>query len=272
MEEKSLQEELSRSLEELEKRLVEFRTNLKAGELSLEDAVLILNEMLKVLEPSGEAGLPLPIRRELTALTDVMEREKAELARLIRDTGNILADTAIEIATLLKLVKDLPPEIAEGLQSLKDSLDKEVGKLKRTLAWLQPLGDFARMGLKAGLEYFVERSFAGLPVRIILNLQGTPDKLPGVMASALFRILQGALFYSYHYAEARNIEVNFQQEPGILIFTVTNDGAPFDETKPEVLSSLIVIQEQARWLGGELKFYSSKKGINKLVIRIPFVL
>lgn len=272
MKEDTIRDELPELLEKLEKRLTELRAGIKSGELSPEDALVIVSELLKVLEPSRETGLPLPIRRELAALTDVMERERARMANMIREVGNILADTAVEITTLLRLVKDLPPEIVQGLQSLKESLEAEVKKLKRTLTWLQPLSEFARMGLKDGLEYFVDLSLAGLPVQVTFRLQGLPERLPDVMASTLFRILQEALFYSCYYARAKRVEISFQQEPGALTFTVVNDGVPFDETKAETLSSLIVIQEQVRWLGGECRFYSSEERKNKLTIRIPFVL
>jgi len=242
------------------------------GEISNEEAFITLSEAARILGIKGESKLPLSVRRELAAFADIMEREKAGLFKFLKEIGTVLADTAIEIGSLLKLVEDLPPETREGLQALRDSLDRGVRDLKRLLMWVQPVGDLVKMGLREGITYFVEHSFSGLPVNVKVNLQGVPEKLPTILTLTLFRIIQEALLYSYRDAEASNIEINFVFEPQTLVFTILNDGAPFDEKKPEAFSGLIVMLEQARWLGGELRFYSGEKAMNKIEIRIPFAL
>ena len=264
--------ELEELSERVGKRLASIKKGVLAGEITPDEALFCLNEALRALEPVREGELPLPVRRELAAFVDVMEKERAILADLIREAGNNLANASVDLTVLAAEVEKVSPEAGEKLKALKDVLLEGAKAMKNLLLWLQPLEELARLDLKEGLEYFARQVVEYFPAKVSVELQNLPPKIPSVMALALFRIVQGILYFSLRYACAEEVRVDCRRTPDALVLEVLDNGRPLDERRPEEFSPLVVAYQHVRWLGGSLKFYRKEDKANLVEITVPYAL
>jgi signal transduction histidine kinase len=89
----------------------------------------------------------------------------------------------------------------------------------------------------------------GLNVRVTAD--ETSDDLPEEHKTCIYRLAQEALNNAARHASARNIRVAVKTDPGLVRFSVQDDGTGFDKRVVRGLG-LLGMEERVRRLGGKL--------------------
>lgn len=198
------------------------------------------------------------------------EEEARRIARELHDeAGQLLASVHL---TLEEITRDLPPSSRERLPEIRGLLDRIEEELRRLSHELRPtiLDD---LGLIPALEWLIQGVSArtGLPI----TLEGsTEGRLPPLMETTLYRIVQEALANVTRHAQATRVTVRLQREAQRIHCLIQDNGIGFDV--PTVLArrgerglGLIGIQERLVPLGGSLEITSAPGRGTSLSITIP---
>jgi signal transduction histidine kinase len=194
-------------------------------------------------------------REQLRALSrkliEAQEAERRAIARELHDDfGQVL--TAIRF-DLLKYGRDL----SESVQLV----DQAIGRMRGLAHALRPsiLDD---LGLPAALRWYVPREAkrAGLEPR--LEVADLP-RLPAVLETTCFRLVQEALTNIARHAQARQVQVELATRDRSLLLTVRDDGKGFDARAAQRRAArgdsqgLVGMKERVALAGGELKIDSA---------------
>jgi signal transduction histidine kinase len=184
-------------------------------------------------------------------LIEVQEAERRAIARELHDDfGQVL--TAIRL-NLQKRGRDP----AESIQLV----DEAIGRMRELAHALRPsmLDD---LGLPAVLRWYVPREAkrAGLEVRLeIANL----PRLPALLETTCFRLVQESLTNIARHAQARRVQVELLIRDRSLLLTVRDDGKGFDaraalrRTARGESQGLLGMKERVALAGGEIEIDSA---------------
>jgi len=213
-------------------------------------------------------------RDRLRALSSGIMRAREEEARRIArelhdEAGQLLASVHL---ALEEVGRDLPPPHRERLPGIRDLLDRIEEELRRLSHELRPtiLDD---LGLVPALEWLIQgvSTRTGLPIALEGSTEG---RLPPLIETALYRIVQEALTNVTKHARATRVMVRLRREASRIRCVIQDDGIGFDA--PTVLArrgerglGLIGIQERLFPLGGSLEITSSPGRGTALSITIP---
>jgi len=206
----------------------------------------------------------------LLRLNERLEEEARRIAHALHDeAGQFLA--CVHIA-LEEFARDLPPASRAHLQEVKGLLDEIEEQLRSLSHELRPtiLDD---LGLLPALEFLADRvsKRAGLSIAV-----GGPrdGRLPFVIETALYRIVQESLTNVSKHAQATRVRVQIRREPRMIRCSIEDDGIGFDV--PAVLGrkgerglGLVGIRERVEALGGTLEVKSQPGQGTELSIMIP---
>lgn len=157
----------------------------------------------------------------LSAILSTQEEERRRIAEALHNgVGQLLYATRLHL-------ENLPPAepVRAGQQLLKEAIEAT-----RTISFeLTPsiLEDF---GLQVALQELVSRIPASLSVD--LNLHGLAEPLPGLLATAVYRLVQELLNNVMKHAQAQEVFVQVSREDDQLYISVEDDGVGFDAANP----------------------------------------
>ncbi|GAA4502169.1 hypothetical protein GCM10023172_25140 [Hymenobacter ginsengisoli] len=207
---------------------------------------------LDITEPEllKEETTRLRLRQQqevLSAILSTQEEERRRIAEgLHNGVGQLLYGTRLHLDTL-------PP--SEGVRASQQLL-KEAIEATRSISFeLTPsiLEDF---GLEVALRELVSRIPASLSVD--LNLHGLGEPLPGLLATAVYRIVQELLNNVMKHAQAQEVFVQVSREENQLHLSVEDDGVGFDAGAESSLTGigLAGIRTRVGLLGGTISINS----------------
>jgi PAS domain S-box-containing protein len=213
------------------------------------------------LQKRGEAAL----RRLNTAL----EQEVRRIAHALHDdAGQFLA--ALHVA-LEETAHGLPPAAHDRFQEARGLLDQMEEQLRRLARELRPpvLDD---LGLIPALQ-FLARSMSKRTGLAIVVEGARGDRLPPVIETALYRIVQESLTNVSKHARATRVTIAVEHAAKRVGCSIRDDGIGFDV--PAVLAhrgerglGLIGIQERLDALGGSLSIISAPGRGTELLVTI----
>jgi PAS domain S-box-containing protein len=261
----------------------EFVCRTKAGEQIHIDlsAFSMLDEAGKVICHIGikrdisERKRAEEIRsRLLEQVISAQEEERGRIARELHDeTGQSL--TALLIG--LRTVESAPTlqdakAWAESLRTIASMTLQEVGRL----AWgLRPsvLDD---LGLLATLERYTAEYAQSYELNLAFETKGLETgRLPLVIETTLYRIVQEALTNIAKHACARNVTLFIDRRASAVQMIIKDDGLGFDVTQklhaPSISKRLGLhgMQERAALLGGSLTIGSEPNEGTTISVQIP---
>ena len=221
------------------------------------------------IAPAGDLSDARP-ENSARRLNQVLDAQVGRIAQVLRDeTGQLL--TAAHVA-LADASHSLPAESRRHLRHVKTYLDQIEEHLRRLADELRPriLDD---LGLVPALKFVaqgVERR-RGIAITIDAALE---QRLPAVVETTIYHLVQEALTNSGRYARATQAVVRLSMRSGSLRCTVKDDGVGFDA--PAVLDrtggigcGLVGIREQVMALGGTFRITSAPESGTELEIAIP---
>jgi len=265
---------LSRQVDAFLKRLREMPLPLREGARTSASRKRLwrLSQGLKwLLSPDDEEApaFPYPLR-SLQAL----ENQNVRLARELREgIAHLLANAVLELESSISLLAKEPEAVEKGLHLLREELEEGLADIRWFIFELHP-PLLADLGLAVSLNSYVEEYGKRFGLSISARLKGLPERLPATMEMAIFRILQGALHIAHRHAEATHIDLRFERKPGLLVFTVEDDGRRIATqcTDEESSWELLEMWDRAEFLQGELHILSRPEGGNKIVLTVPYPL
>jgi len=139
---------------------------------------------------------------------------------------------------------------------------------------LQPPPLLADLGLAAGLRLCVEGYQKRFGIEVDLDIDELTEGLPATMEVALFRIIQEALQSVHKYVQATRVNVDFQRDSDLLVFTVEDNGRGFDVELPigqrDRSLELIGMYDRATLLQGEVRVFKKRGHGTKAIFAVPY--
>ena len=215
------------------------------------------------------------LRYYVSQVLKAQESERLRIARELHDdTAQALTGVSRRLDMLSSSGTDIPPELAERLDELREQTDSILDGVRRFSQDLRPpvLDD---LGLLPALKWLLialeEQDGIGANTRIL----GEPRRLPRDAELPLFRIAQEALNNVRKHSHASAVELTLDFRNDSIAMTVADNGSGFDlpPATGDVAASgklgLIGMQERARLLGGTIDIESKPGEGTKVVVTVP---
>jgi len=205
----------------------------------------------------------LELRSLFQSLTEVQEKERADLSRDLHDaTGQDLTFALVNLQMALE-EDGLPESTVRHVRSAVESISQVLEKLHDISSSLHPpvIDD---LGLSEALRHLVRRFNSESPIRFELVVRGEEGYLPYSVKINLFRIAQEALSNVVKHSGAdRGLVLMERDSEGITLAVADNGkGMPVGSTSDERLHlGMINMRERAAQLGGRLDITSRGKGV-----------
>jgi len=221
------------------------------------------------------ARLYLQIREERDRMLGIEEEVHKKLARDFHDgPAQTLASLIMDIEFIQKLLeRDLSQVEAELLQ-LKEKATKAMHQARTTMFELRPLV-LEIQGLKAALEYYVERLRQTESMSIHLQIEGLAERLPHRVEDIVFAIVREAIHNIKRHARATNIWLTVIRKEKELLTTIRDDGQGFDVEEVEISYAtrgsigLLNLYERAEMLGGQISIESAPGQGTTVSLMVP---
>ena len=210
------------------------------------------------------------LRRQLTLAE---EEERRRLARELHDElgqhltalglgVQALADSAhgnAEISERAALLRDMVNALGRGLHSVAVTLRPKA------------LDDF---GLEEALSTYTEIWSRQTGIAVDLHTDHSPERLPMVVESAVYRVIQEALTNVARHSGATRAGVVVERRDGNVVAIIEDSGKGFDISAIQPTNvrgglGLLGVRERASLLGGTIDIESSPGGGTTLFVRIP---
>jgi len=206
----------------------------------------------------------------LRRLYERVEEEAKRIAHTLHDeAAQLLASVHVALAAMSR---DLPPSARGRLEEVRGLLDRIENDLRRLSHELRPtiLDD---LGLLPALQFLAD----GIAKRtgLLIEVGGsTHGRLPPVVETALYRIVQEALTNAVRHAYTARVRVALQREPDAIRCSIADDGVGFDA--PTVLAhrggaglGLVGIRERLEAVRGSFQIVSAPGRGTTVQVVIP---
>ncbi len=208
-------------------------------------------------------------RDSLRRVVAGQEMERRRLARELHDeTGQALTSILLGLKAVEEAKDDAAVREASG--NLRELVVGTLQDVRRLAVELRPkaLDDF---GLQAALERLVEtyRERTGLDVQ--LEPQLGEARLPEVIETTLYRIVQEALTNVVKHAHARTVSILLVRAGNQVTAVIEDDGRGFDPERAEREDGLglLGMRERVGLIGGRLTIESSEETGTTLAVEVP---
>jgi signal transduction histidine kinase len=161
----------------------------------------------------------------------------------------------------------------EHLHELEGLAARSLTELQRLIANLRP-SHLDDLGLQAALRWYGEEVESTSSLKVKVEQEGVPRKIPSEIRIALFRVAQEALGNVAKHAQASQAKVVLRFEEGSVGVRVEDDGRGFNMEKiskeDRKTWGLLGMEERASLLGGKF-LLDSKPGKGTIVlVTIPY--
>jgi two-component system NarL family sensor kinase len=203
----------------------------------------------------------------------VVESQEEERARLSRDLHDGISQALVSVklqleAGIIRIDGDAArrEQARAGLERTVEQIKSVLGEVRRISHDLRPtlLDD---MGLAPALDHLASEfgEHAGAPVRFrAAGALDTPDALPEMVGTVLFRIAQEALTNVERHAQASHIDMTLERVANTVSLSIADDGVGFDADSvaghPKRGIGLRNMMERMEAIGGRLAIASSPGG------------
>jgi signal transduction histidine kinase len=262
--------ERSREIAEMNRSLTAEVAERKRVEEELQNAHDELES--RVEERTREVNAAYDQLRMLSArLEFVREEERRRISREIHDElGQALTGLKMDLSWLAAKPPEDRQSLVDKVAPMLDLVDGTVQTVRRISTELRP-GVLDDLGLVAAVEWLVEdfRTRSRIECRFMSGLKGAaPDP---ELSTALFRILQEALTNVIRHAHASRVTINIQEDAGMILLEVEDNGKGITERDISDPRSLGVlgIRERVLLLGGDAHFSGSEGKGTVVTVRVP---
>jgi signal transduction histidine kinase len=204
-------------------------------------------------------------------LVEAQENERRHIARELHDeAGQALVSLRYGLRLLEKDV-DAGASVTERVAELVQRTDAVIDGLHRLAADLRP-ASLDHLGLEAALREYSRATGAKSGLAIRYKARGFKgERLPPVMETALYRVVQEAMTNVVRHAGATRVDVLAQRRGERVLVMVEDDGAGFEPSQVQRGDhfGLLGMRERAEALGGTLTLESALGAGATVVVEVP---
>ena len=238
-------EELGRSRDELERRVIERTSELQEKNTEL------LHQAEVVRQLSGR-------------LLQMQDEERRRIARELHDSvGQLIAAMSINLSEVERENACLSPKAAAAIAE-NSALVQELSRQIRTISYLlhPPLLD--EVGLASALQWYVEGFAERSKIKVSLDLPPDLARLSPEMETAIFRIVQECLTNVHRHSGSPTVAIRIANLANQLRVEVEDAGKGIPPQKQSEMVSagrtgvgMSGMRERLRQFGGELEVNSA---------------
>ena len=221
--------------------------------------------------------LALTYLKEMQSLSArILESQEEERRRIARELHDELGQGLT--ATLLSL-KNAEEQMGESpmvaqvkhASSIITILTQQVRALSLNLR-PSVLDD---LGLVAAVRWYIRERVESAGLRVVLSVDKDLPRLPALLETACFRVLQSAFTNILRHAQAQEAQVSLRQADGNLVLVIRDNGRGFDvkAARQTALAGkslgLLGMEERVRLVGGVLEITSAPGQGSEVRVVLP---
>jgi signal transduction histidine kinase len=203
-------------------------------------------------------------------LVEVQESERRNIARELHDeAGQALVSLRFGLRRLEREI-DEGGSVAGQLAELVRETDAVIDALHRLAVDLRP-ATLDALGLEAALRQYSRSAGAKSGLAVRFKARGfTSERLPTVVETALYRMVQEAMANVVRHAHATRVDVLVERRDDRVIVMVEDDGVGFEPDRAEHGGhvGLLGLRERAEALGGTLSVESTPGAGTTVVVEV----
>jgi len=186
------------------------------------------------------------------------EQERQRLSRDLHDEiGHHLVVLKLYLGMISsELAKARPARIRERLDEATGLVSQAIQSVRRLILDLGPIA-LEGVGFLPAIKLYARQFSARTGVKVHVRDRGLPQPLPSSHATALYRLLQGALSNVLKHAQARSVRVMVGSTNDSVEMTIEDDGIGFDTGLPRQAFGLAAMRDRVASLGGRLRVESA---------------
>ena len=205
-------------------------------------------------------------------LVQAQDNERGYIARELHDEAGQSLTTLLVGLRLLKEDVNEPEAILAGVDELSHIADSVLENLHRLAVDLRP-ASLDHLGLVVALRQHVSALRRKHDLSIDFEAVGFDDKrLPSVVETNLYRIVQEALTNVARHAKATRVGVFLEQHSDKVVVVVIDNGIGFDPVAVSAQDGrlgLVGIRERAEMLSGTLTVESAAGAGTVVSVEVP---
>ncbi len=204
-------------------------------------------------------------------LVEVQEDERRAIARELHDeAGQALASLRFGLRLLEREI-DEGGSVTGRVAELMQRTDAVIDGLHRLAVDLRP-PSLDPLGLEAALQEYVRSAGSKFGLEVRFKARGfASERLPVVVETALYRVVQEAMTNVARHAGATRVDVLAECRGDRVVVVVEDDGTGFDPDRVRRGDhlGLLGMRERAEALGGTMVVESSPGGGTTIVVEVP---
>ncbi len=204
-------------------------------------------------------------------MMNAQEADRTSIARELHDDiGQSLAVLKIQMLRVGQPVSGHPELAHANLRDLSVKLEKIINKVSRLSHNLHS-SELELLGLAVAVKGHCRECSEQLDIPIHCSCDHLEEKLDGMIALALLRVLQEALHNIVKHSGAKSVTVRLTRSDSDLGLEIRDDGVGFDVEAARLAAGLglISMRERINLISGEFKILSSPGQGTTITARAP---
>jgi signal transduction histidine kinase len=239
------------------RRYREAREEIKAREATEEKLATLLEQHKRLAQQHVEFQ-----ESERKALARELHDELGQYLHAIKTDAVAIQTKGAGDATTLKRAAAAIIGHCDHLQEVLRSL---IGQLR-------PVG-LDVLGLRAALEYLIERAQMRIPERkLAMQIEGDLDSLDESTSLTVYRLIQEGLTNVARHSGAQRVVIQVVQDTSenMLLLRFSDDGRGADPAAKPAGLGILGMRERVEILGGELRVVTAPGAGFSIAARVPF--
>ena len=263
-----MEDELKRSHDELESRVIERTRELMTANKSLRTEIVERKRTEKKLLDYQQK-----LRSLASELTLTEERERRRIATDLHDSiGQALAISKMKLSEVQNSNSDTA--LFKKLDEIQGLLDQTIQDT-RTLTFKISSPILYELGLESALEWLTERLQEQHSIQTNFTDDGKSKPLDNDIRIILYRTVRELLFNITKHAKAKNVTVTTRRDGKCIRIHISDDGVGFDVSlvdghkRKRTGFGLFSIRERLDFLGGTLNIESKPGQGTRVTLEAP---
>ncbi len=211
-------------------------------------------------------------RQLLDKLIRAQEEERRRVARELHDeVGQSLTALIMGLGSAEEMIPAGADHVKGHLEQIRTVTARTLQEIRRLMVDLRPalLDD---LGLIPAIRSYAEAHLTRAGVEPHIEVAGVSRRLPSLVETAFFRIVQEAITNIVKHAEAGRATIRVRFNGSSIVATIEDDGRGFDPTGPrlgERALGMLGMEERVTLLGGVLRIDSQRGRGTRITLEIP---